>query len=131
MTENVAYQGTGRRKNAIAQVRLFPGKGIIEVNGRPFEEYFPVERRQQAALQPLIATGTLKDYDVKIKTNGGGPTGQAEAVVLGIARALAKVDREYQKELRKKGLLTRDARMVERKKYGCHKARRGKQFSKR
>ena len=131
MSEDLFYVGTGRRKKSLAQVRVYPGKGIIEVNGRPFEEYFTVERRRQTVLEPLTATGTLKDYDLKIKTSGGGPTGQAEATVLGIARALSKIDREYHQELRKRGLLTRDARMVERKKYGHHKARRGKQFSKR
>ena len=131
MSEAVCHIGTGRRKKSLAQVRIFPGKGIIEVNGRPFEEYFTVDRRRQAVLEPLIVTDTLKDYDIKVKASGGGPTGQAEAMLLGIARALAKIDREYHHELRKRGLLTRDARMVERKKYGHRKARRGKQFSKR
>jgi len=131
LAEEFCHMGTGRRKTSLAQIRMYPGKGVIEVNGRPFEEYFTVERRRQAVLEPLVATGTLKDFDLKIKASGGGPTGQAEAAILGIARALSKIDREYHQQLRKRGFLTRDARMVERKKYGKHKARRGKQFSKR
>lgn len=131
MAEDFCYMGTGRRKTSLAQVRMYPGKGVIEVNGRPFEEYFTVERRRQSVLEPLVVTATIKDYDLKIKASGGGPTGQAEAAVLGIARALSKIDREHHQKLRKMNLLTRDARKVERKKYGKHKARRGKQFSKR
>jgi small subunit ribosomal protein S9 len=131
LSEEACFRGTGRRKTSVAQVRLYPGKGIIQINGRPFDEYFTVERRIRSVLEPLIATGTRNDFDIQIKATGGGVTGQAEAVVMGIARALCKVKQDYHTELRKKGLLTRDARMVERKKYGHHKARRGKQFSKR
>jgi small subunit ribosomal protein S9 len=131
LTEIASYIGTGRRKTATAQVRLFDGKGIIMVNDRPFDEYFKVERQIRSILAPLVATSTRKDFDITVKVKGGGPTGQAGAIILGIARALAKVDREHQMELRHRGFLTRDARAVERKKAVCHKARRGKQFSKR
>lgn len=131
MTDTMSYKGTGRRKSAIAQVRLVDGKGIVLVNGRPFDEYFPVERLAKAVTAPLAVTGTRSNYDISVKVKGGGPAGQADAVSLGIARALASIDRDHQVDLRKKGLLTRDARAVERKKAGCHKARRGKQFSKR
>lgn len=131
IVEDLSLSGTGRRKTAVAQVRLFEGKGLFEVNKRPFEEYFPLERFQSTVLKPLHVTKTRNDFDIKVKVAGGGPTGQAGAVSLGIARALCKAESEFHKMLRDAGLLTRDARMVERKKPGRHKARRGKQFSKR
>ncbi|MFH1706495.1 MAG: 30S ribosomal protein S9 [Planctomycetota bacterium] len=127
----MCYLGTGRRKTAIAQVRLMDGKGLIQVNGKTFEEFFPGERLTKAVTAPLVATNTRNEYDILIKVKGGGPCGQASAAALGIARALAKIDRKHHAELRKRGLLTRDPRMVERKHHGFRKARRDKQFSKR
>ena len=131
MAETAYYTGTGRRKSAVAQVRLVEGKGLIRVNGKPYEDHFGVNRLVRSITAPFAVTGTLQEYDAEIKIKGGGPAGQAGAAALGIARALSKIDRQYHQDLRKKGFLTRDARKVERKKAGCHKARRGKQFSKR
>jgi small subunit ribosomal protein S9 len=127
----LCHLGTGRRKTAIAQVRLMDGKGLILVNGKPFEEYFPGERLTKTVIAPLVATNTRNEYDITVKASGGGPYGQAAAAALGIARALANLDRKHHAELRKRGLLTRDPRMVERKHHGFRKARRDKQFSKR
>ena len=126
----------GRRKESIARVYLSKGDGKVVVNGRPAEEYFRAEsfskeRFKQVALRPFAVTDTLGKYDVKVRIRGGGPTGQLEALRLGIARALLGVNPDYRKALKGEGLLTRDPRMVERKKYGLHKARRGQQFSKR
>ncbi len=123
--------GTGRRKTSVARVRILPGKGLLEINGRKLEEYFVREVHQNQVLAPLIDTETREQYDVRVKTNGGGQTGQAEAIKLGIARALRKADQSYEDVLKEKGHLTRDSRMVERKKFGRHKARRGHQTSKR
>ncbi len=123
--------GTGRRKTSVARVRILPGKGLLEINGRNLEEYFVREVHQNQVLAPLIDTETREQYDVRVKTNGGGQTGQAEAIKLGIARALCKADKAYEDILKEKGHLTRDSRMVERKKFGRHKARRGHQTSKR
>lgn len=123
--------GTGRRKTAIARVRLASGSGKIVVNGRPFETYFPVESMRMAAAQPLVATGMADKYDAKITVNGGGLIGQAGAVRLGIARALLEVDANLRSALRAEGLLTRDPRMRERKKYGQPGARKRFQYSKR
>ena len=125
------FMGTGRRKTSVAQVRLFEGKGIFQVNGKPYDQYFTVDRLVQSIQAPFFVTNTRQDYDITVKVKGGGPTGQAGAIVLAVSRALAKVSRENHQELKKGRLLTRDSRMVERKKAGCHKARRGKQFSKR
>lgn len=126
----------GRRKEAVARVYLAKGEGRVMVNGRPAEEYFRMdtfakERLKQMALQPFMVTDTLGKYDVRANIKGGGPSGQLEALRLGIARALLGANPEFRKVLRQEGLLTRDPRMVERKKYGFHKARRGQQFSKR
>ncbi|OGF54156.1 MAG: 30S ribosomal protein S9 [Candidatus Fraserbacteria bacterium RBG_16_55_9] len=126
----------GRRKESVARVYLAKGEGQVVVNGRPAEEYFRAdsyskERFKQVALRPFTLTDTLGKYDVKARIRGGGPTGQLEALRLGIARALLGVNPEFRKVLKGEGLLTRDPRMVERKKYGLHKARRGQQFSKR
>lgn len=126
----------GRRKEAVARVYLKKGKGAIIVNGRPAEEYFSAEpyikeRLQQIVLKPFEVTGTLGKFDVKAHLDGGGVTGQLEALRLGIARALLGVDESFRPILRAQGLLTRDPRMVERKKYGLHKARREEQYSKR
>jgi small subunit ribosomal protein S9 len=123
--------GTGRRKTAVARVRLASGTGKIVVNGRSFENYFPIESQRMAAAQPLLATGMADKYDAQITVNGGGLNGQAGAVRLGIARALLEVDANLRSALRAEGLLTRDPRMRERKKYGQPGARKRFQYSKR
>lgn len=123
--------GTGRRKTAVARVRLRAGKGTILINQRPMEEYFPADKFREAVLAPLVQTGRRNDVDVLVKVDGGGLTGQADACKLGIARALKKYDVTVDEALRDSGLLTRDSRMKERKKYGLRGARRGTQFSKR
>jgi small subunit ribosomal protein S9 len=122
---------TGRRKTAVARVILTPGTGQVTVNGRAFEDYFPIEAHRKDILLPLELTNTLGMYDVRANVTGGGISGQAGAIRLGIARALVEIDPEYRKILRPAGLLTRDPRMVERKKYGQKKARKRFQFSKR
>jgi small subunit ribosomal protein S9 len=126
-----AALGTGRRKTAVARVRIRDGKGTITVNGRDLNAFFPLERDQQMILAPLKATGMQKSVDVWVRVVGGGPTGQTGAVVLGIARALQAKNPESHHLLSDGGFLTRDGRMVERKKYGRKKARRSFQFSKR
>ena len=123
--------GTGRRKTAIARVRIRPGQGRISVNNREFEDFFRTQQLRNAVLAPLLATEKKETVDVVITVCGGGVTGQADACKLGIARALKEFDPECEAVLREKSLLTRDAREVERKKYGLRKARRGTQFSKR
>jgi small subunit ribosomal protein S9 len=123
--------GTGRRKTAVARVRLAAGTGKIVVNGRPFENYFPVESMRMAASQPLTTAGLADKYDATISVSGGGLNGQAGAVRLGIARALLTIDANLRSALRAEGLLTRDSRMRERKKYGQPGARKRFQFSKR
>ncbi|HET6429223.1 MAG TPA: 30S ribosomal protein S9 [Phycisphaerae bacterium] len=123
--------GMGRRKSAVARVRIRPGSGKILVNKRDVDEYFKGDRDRAEARSPLQTAGALKSYDVWVNVNGGGTTGQADAVKLGLARALVKAIPEAEHALREKGLLTRDARIVERKKYGRKGARKGFQFSKR
>ncbi len=125
------YRGTGRRKEAIARVRLVPGDGRIIINDRPLEDYFTLRTLQTQVTEPLRLTNTFGHYDVLVKVCGGGSTGQAGAVRHGIARALCRVDVGLRKPLKKVGLLTRDARVKERKKYGLKKARKAPQFSKR
>lgn len=127
----VQYYGTGRRKNAIARVRLLPGEGKVTVNNRDLEEYFGKKTLEMIVKQPLNLTNTLSQFNVVASVNGGGTTGQAGAVRLGIARALLKADANLRPALKKAGFLTRDPRMKERKKYGLRKARRAPQFSKR
>jgi small subunit ribosomal protein S9 len=127
----VQIWGTGRRKNAVARVRLAPGTGRIRVNGRSFEDYFPMTIQRQNILQPLVAINGEGRFDVLVKVAGGGVSGQAGAVRHGIARALLKVDHNFRPTLKKEGFLTRDARMKERRKYGLKKARKRPQFSKR
>ena len=122
---------TGRRKTAVARVRLVSGTGKIDVNGRPFEEYFPTVALQNTILAPLTLTNLVNAYDVSVNTNGGGATGQAGAVRLGIARALLQVDANLRAVLKAEGYLTRDPRMKERKKSGQPGARKRFQFSKR
>ena len=123
--------GTGRRKTAVARVRLAAGTGKLLVNGRPFENYFPVESLRVVASQPLKATGTADKFDAQITVTGGGPNGQAGAVRHGLARALLTVDASLRPILKAEGLLTRDSRMRERKKYGQPGARKRFQYSKR
>lgn len=123
--------GLGRRKSAVARVRLRPGAGSMQVNGRPFEEYFLTPRDQQLARSPLKLVGEEIAYDIVVQVEGGGPHSQAGAVELGVARALKSVNPALFEGLRAEGHLTRDSRVKERKKYGRRGARRGFQFSKR
>ncbi len=125
------FLGTGRRKTAVAQVRLVSGSGKILVNGRPLESYFPLESLRTAALQPLTVTGNSEKFDMVVTVRGGGPSGQAGAVRHGLARALIRVDANLRPALKSEGLLTRDPRMRERKKYGQPGARKRFQYSKR
>jgi len=127
----VQYIGTGRRKNAVARVRLVPGEGRIVVNKRDIDDYFGLETLKLIVKQPLVLTGLEGKYDVYVIANGGGISGQAGAIRHGIARALLKVDPELRPVLKKAGFLPRDPRMKERKKYGLKKARRAPQYSKR
>jgi len=123
--------GTGRRKTSVARVRIRPGDGKIAINDRSLEEYFRNIRQRHSVVAPLEQTGKLGQLDVRILVDGGGITGQADACKLGIARALKKMDEQAALSMRDSGLLTRDGRMKERKKYGLRGARRGTQFSKR
>ena len=125
------YLGTGRRKTAVARVRLASGTGKITVNGRPFENYFPGETLRSVAAQALTVTGTAGKLDVRVNVSGGGPNGQAGAVRHGISRALLQFDANLRPTLKAEGFLTRDPRMRERKKYGQPGARKRYQFSKR
>ncbi|MCW1927941.1 30S ribosomal protein S9 [Bhargavaea beijingensis] len=127
----VQYIGTGRRKTSVARVRLVPGEGKVIINGRDAEDYIPFETLREVIKQPLVATETLGSYDVLVNVNGGGYTGQAGAIRHGVARALLQVDPDFRPALKSAGLLTRDPRMKERKKYGLKGARRAPQFSKR
>jgi small subunit ribosomal protein S9 len=126
------YEGLGRRKEATARVRLYPeGSGNFTLNDKPMPEYFTRMVDQVVINQPLRVTGVEGRFDLTVKVNGGGVTGQADAVKLGIARALLKADPEYRKTLRQHGLLTRDARAKERKKAGLKRARKAPQYTKR
>ncbi|MDX8402157.1 MAG: 30S ribosomal protein S9 [Mariprofundaceae bacterium] len=125
------YRGTGRRKRSVARVMIKPGNGRIQVNGRDIENYFPVEIIRQQALLPLTETQLSGRLDVRVNVFGGGVSGQAGAIRHGLARALVEYDSGLRPALKAKGFLTRDARKVERKKYGLKKARRAPQFSKR
>jgi small subunit ribosomal protein S9 len=127
----VQYLGTGRRKSSVARVFLRPGKGEVSVNNRAFENYFPTEAARTLIRQPLLATETADKFDILILADGGGPTGQAGAARLGIARALIEFNSELRPKLKQLGFLTRDARIHERKKYGQKGARKRFQFSKR
>lgn len=131
-TENNYTYGLGRRKAAVARVRMRPGSGSMVVNGRDVKDYFPCHHWVIAALRPLQVVEKAEGFDVIVNATGGGKTGQSEAVALGVARALCKIDHEAHYDvLRKAGQLTRDSRVVERKKYGLRGARRAFQFSKR
>jgi len=122
---------TGKRKSAIAQVRLVPGQGKIEVNGKEFFQVFTRQEHRRQVLQPFVATETMGKFDIKVKVTGGGLTGQAGGIRHGIARALAKFNESYKPLLRAAGLLTRDSRVKERKKYGLKRARKAPQYTKR
>ncbi len=126
------YQGTGRRKNAIARVRLVPGSGQIVINGKPGELYLQGNPSYLAAAKaPLETLGLEADYDILVNAHGGGLTGQADAIKMGAARALCELDPENRTPLKREGLLTRDPRAKERRKYGLRKARKAPQYSKR
>ncbi|MGD0536886.1 MAG: 30S ribosomal protein S9 [Verrucomicrobiota bacterium] len=131
MAQVTEFLGTGRRKTAVARVRLAPGSGKITVNGRTFENYFPTEVQRAVVSQPLTLTETAAKFDVRVNVAGGGPDGQAGAVRHGISRALLKADANLRPALKAEGLLTRDPRERERKKYGQPGARKRFQFSKR
>ncbi|HBP25835.1 MAG TPA: 30S ribosomal protein S9, partial [Acholeplasmatales bacterium] len=123
--------GTGRRKSSIARVRLIPGSGVITINKRSFNDYVTSAAVRLDVLQPLSLTNTASSYDVVVSVNGGGISGQAGAIRHGITRALLEVNSDFRSVLKKAGLVTRDPRAVERKKYGLKKARRAPQYSKR
>ncbi len=136
--EKKVYLGTGRRKSSVAQVKMTSGSGKITVNGRDVREFFPYETNVMDLMQPLVATNNEKTFDIEVKVNGGGFTGQTGAIRLGITRALLEYDKvneanedSYRKILKRAGFVTRDARIKERKKPGLKAARRAPQFSKR
>ncbi len=127
----VQYYGTGRRKDAVARVRVIPGEGNVVVNGRPMAEYFGKKTLEMIVNQPLVVTENTGRFDVIATVHGGGVTGQAGAIRMGISRALLEADENLRPALKKSGFLTRDPRMKERRKYGLKKARKASQFSKR
>ena len=129
--KKLQFWGTGRRKKAIARVRMMPGSGVISVNKRTLDEYFGLDTLKYIVNQPLEETKTTDKFDIYVNVKGGGFTGQAGAIRHGIARALCEADSTYRPALKKAGFLTRDPRMKERKKYGLKKARKSPQFSKR
>ncbi len=131
MAELVQYYGTGRRKRAVARVYLRPGSGDFKVNGRPFEQYFVTESQRVSAKQPLVSTESSAAFNVVARVTGGGVNGQADAVKLGIARALMIFNIELRKKLKAEGMVSRDSRSKERKKYGQKGARKRFQYSKR
>ena len=131
MTTQAYDRAVGRRKCAIAQVKLFKGSGEIIINGKPLEVAFPREQYRRAILKPLVVTETLGKFSVEVKVVGGGTTGQSDAISHGISRSLVKHNEEYRKTLRHEGLLTRDSRVKERKKYGLKRARKAPQYTKR
>ena len=130
-SKKVVYYGTGRRKSSIARVRLVEGTGKITVNGKTLDEFFGADTLKVVVKQPLTVTNTLEKYDVIATVNGGGFSGQAGAIRLGVARALNEANAEFRPSLKSNGFLTRDSRAKERKKYGLKKARKAPQFSKR
>ena len=131
MDKQTYFHGTGRRKTAVAQVKLFPGNGAIIINGVPYEELFTSLEHQQTILQPFLASESLGKYNTVIKVNGGGVTGQSDAISHGIARALVRANENLKPVLRQNGLLTRDPRIKERKKPGLKRARKAPQYTKR
>jgi len=131
MAEMQSFYGTGRRKSSTARVRLIPGKGQIVVNSKPLDQYFGRETARMIVRQPFATLELIDRFDVNVNVRGGGPSGQAGAIRHGITRALLQYDGSFRPTLRKAGYVTRDARAVERKKYGLHKARKRPQYSKR
>jgi small subunit ribosomal protein S9 len=131
MDKQSYFYGTGRRKTAVARVKLTSGNGAIIVNGMPYEERFPSLEHQNTIVQPFIATETTEKYNAVVKVEGGGVTGQSGAISHGISRALVKADERFKPMLRQNGLLTRDARAKERKKPGLRRARKAPQYTKR
>ena len=131
MAELVQYYGTGRRKTAIARVYLRPGSGDVKVNGKPFDQYFVTEAQRASARSPLSSTETAATFNIVANVSGGGVNGQADAMKLGLARALMQFNAELRKKLKTEGMVTRDSRGKERKKYGQKGARKRFQFSKR
>ncbi|MGH3053243.1 MAG: 30S ribosomal protein S9 [Gaiellaceae bacterium] len=131
MAEIAQYRGTGKRKTSVARVILRPGDGTTWINGRTLEEYFPRQAHQVVVTTPLKVAGVEGKFDIRARLRGGGPSGQAGALRHGIARALVEADPNLRTVLKREGFLTRDARIVERKKAGLHKARKAPQFSKR
>ena len=129
--EQLQYRGTGKRKTSVARVILRPGDGQTWINGRTIEDYFPLPTHRQTAMSPIVLAGVEGRYDLRVRVRGGGTSGQAGALRHGIARALIEADPELRIPLKRAGYLTRDARIVERKKAGLHKARKAPQFSKR
>ena len=131
MAETQSFYGTGRRKSSTARVRLIPGKGQIVVNSKPLDQYFGRETARMIVRQPFATLELIDRFDVNVNVRGGGPSGKAGAIRHGITRALLQYDGSFRPTLRKAGYVTRDARAVERKKYGLHKARKRPQYSKR
>ncbi|MBI2860081.1 MAG: 30S ribosomal protein S9 [Chloroflexi bacterium] len=131
MDKQTYFHGTGRRKEAIAQVRLMPGNGTIIVDGKPYQERFPSLIHQKTIAQPMVATSAMNRYNVVVKVEGGGVTGQSQAISHGIARALVMAEEGLKPVLRQGGLLTRDPRVKERKKVGLKRARKAPQYTKR
>ena len=131
MSTPAQYLGTGKRKTSVARVILRPGDGVTWFNGKTIEDYFPRLTHRELALAPLKVAGVEGTFDVRVRVHGGGPSGQAGAVRHGIARALVEINPDFRVLLKRQGYLTRDARQVERKKAGLHKARKAPQFSKR
>ena len=131
MTTTTYERGTGRRKCAIAQVKLLKGSGEIVVNGKPYQDLFTIVNYRRTIEKPLVVTDTMGKYNIQIKVTGGGIRGQSDAICLGIARALVKSNENFRALLRKEGLLTRDSRVKERKKYGLKRARKAPQYTKR
>jgi small subunit ribosomal protein S9 len=131
LSEQAYFRGTGRRKTAVAQVRLMAGNGAIIVNGKPFEDIFGMARLQSTILEPLRVTDTLDKFNAIVKVGGGGISAQAGAICHGMSRALVRMDESLKPLLRSHGLLTRDARAKERKKYGLKRARKARQYRKR
>ena len=131
MDKQAYFHGTGKRKSAVAQVRLLPGNGTIVINGKPYEELFTRLEQRRAIMQPLLVTDNLDKYNVMVKVAGGGISGQGGAISHGIARALVKANEGLKTVLRQHGLLTRDSRIKERKKAGLKRARKAPQYTKR
>ena len=131
MSDKQFFWGTGRRKSSVARVRIANGTGKITINKKELENYFPVLAHRQTVMAPFLATSAAGKYDILVNVKGGGASGQAGAVLLGVARALRQIDPSLEEKLRDHGHLTRDSRMKERKKYGQRKARASFQFSKR